>query len=524
MIKRITLSLLLLVLIALPNLATEASYQSAGSGNSNPARTAPSDGRAYIPFIQNSPTVTNNSLSACHFGLALLTPWTSFDVSTLGIGNYVDWGSTRNPSIPANIDYNRVLYVGDSSFLPTLARLPALLASNPGSVWIIGNEPDSEVTYQDHIAPEIYGERFYDLATLIRKDDPTAKIAFGPVIEPTPVRIYYLTQALNRVAQLAGGMAQAHALIDVYTIHGFILNEAHLYDSTGKAISWGAGLPVGYDPATWPAPELIHPELGETWKIYDLNTFTSRLINFRQWMKDQGEQNKPLWITEFGVLFPPEGNPYLYVSDAVTANFMAQAFDFMLGHKDPQLGYAADDNRLVQRWTWFSLNGRRNAAGGSLFDPTNNASTVVGDRYAQYDPSLSAVPVTNPTVYVLPNSLAAAPVSISNLPGRVNYIVSVKVGNQVSSDRRTGVMFNLYEGSTLIGSVSTEIPRCGGNVKVGFLMKDLLPGQSHTFSAHIALLPGNGVDNNNAANNQISFPPITMPNLVPRAFIPLVLQ
>jgi hypothetical protein len=397
----------------------------------------------------------------------------------------VDWGANRNPSIPANVDYFRVLYVNNTSFLTNLARLPGLLAKNPGAVWIIGNEPDSEVTYQDHITAEIYGERFYDLATMIRQDDPTATIAFGPVIQPTPIRMYYLTKALNRVAQLAGGVAQAHALIDVYTIHGFILNEAQLYDANGKSLSLGAGLPVGYDPATWPAPELIHPEWGETWKIFDINIFKSRLIGFRQWMKDQGDQNKPLWITEFGVLFPPMGNPYLYVSDPDTANYMAQTYDLMLGYKDPTLGYPADDNCLVQKWTWFSLNDRRTVFGGTLYDPANNHSTVVGDRFAQYDPPLSAVPVTNPTVYVVPNNLTATPISNSTLPGRVNYKVSLRIGNQVSSDRRTGVMANLYEGSTLIGSVSTEIPRCSGNVQVEYLMRDMLPGQPpHVFGPH----------------------------------------
>ena len=35
---------------------------------------------------------------------------------------------------------------------------------------------------------------------------------------------------------------------------------------------------------------------------------------------------------------------------------MLATFDYMLTAKDSRLGYAADDNRLVQRWAWFSLN------------------------------------------------------------------------------------------------------------------------------------------------------------------------
>jgi len=331
---------------------------------------------------------------------------------------------------------------------------------------------------------------------------------------------------LARIAQLAGGVAQAHALFDVYTIHGFILNEAQLYDANGKAISWGAGLPVGYNPATWPAPELIHPEFGETWKVYDINIFKQRLLAFRQWMKNQGDQNKPLWITEYGVLFPPMGNPYLYVSDPDTANYMVQTYDLMLGYKDPALGYPADGNRLVQKWTWFSLNDRRTAFGGTIFDPVNTYPTVVGDMFAQYDPPLSAVPVTNPTVYVVPNGLSATPISRSSVAGLLNYKISLRISNHVSSDRRTGITVNLYEGNTLIGSINTQIPRCSGTAVADFLLKDMLPGQAHTFSAHIALQPGNGTDSNSAANNQVSFAPLTLPNATtfpaPNTFIPII--
>ncbi len=526
MIKRIWLSLFLLVMTVLPTLGVQASYQPRALSSSASAQTLLPDTPSSGPSVQPAAATTYGMTQTCHFGLAMLDPWTSFDLSTVGFGNYVDWGTQRKVNVPANIDYIRVLYVGDNNFLNDLASLPGMLAKNRGAVWIIGNEPDSQVIYQDHISAEVYGERFYDLATLIRQDDPTATIAFGPVIQPTAVRMYYLTKALARMAQLAGGVAQAHALFDVYTIHGFILNEASLYDANGKTVSWGAGLPVGYDPATWPAPDLIHPEWGETWKTYDINIFKQRLINFRQWMKDNGDQDKPLWITEFGVLFPPMGNPYLYVSDPDTANYMAQTFDLMLGYKDPALGFPVDNNRLVQKWTWFSLHHRRTVFGGTLYDPANTYSTVVGDRFAQYNPPLAAVPVTNPAVYVVLNGLTVIPISRSSIPGRMNYQVSLRISNHVSSDRSTGITTNLYEGSTLIGSVNAQIPRCSGTAVAEYLLKDMLPGQAHTFSASIALQPGNGTDSNSAANSQVSFAPITLPDATtfpgPNTFFPMI--
>jgi hypothetical protein len=74
MIKRIMMSLFLLVLIALPTLATEANYQPAVSGISNPPSTQLSIGKAASPSMQNLPAASSALASTCHFGLALIAP------------------------------------------------------------------------------------------------------------------------------------------------------------------------------------------------------------------------------------------------------------------------------------------------------------------------------------------------------------------------------------------------------------------------------------------------------------------
>ena len=503
---------MLMVLITLPSGPIEANQQpifvKITNAVTNPAQSTPAP-----PYQQNFPVVFKGPAPTCHFGIAVVNSVNDYDLSTLGVGSYLDWSRLRNSSVPANIDYYNVLNVGDINYAAIKAQLPGLLMSNPGATWLIGNEPDAEVTYQDHVSAETYGERFFELATIIRQNDPKAKIGFGTVIQLTPIRIFYLTKALNRLVQLAGSAVQAHALIDVYAVHGFNLNEQPLYDANGKNISWGAGVPIGYDPATWPAPEVIRIDLGETYKTYDINIFKSRVINFRQWMKDEGEQNKPLWITEFGSLFPSIGNIYLQVSDLQTANFMDQTYDFMLGEKDPQLGFNDDDNRLVQKWTWYSLDQYRNVFGGSLFDPLTHQLTPVGERFMQYEPSLAAVPVTNPDVYMMTDGLRVTPVIKSSQPGRVNYKITVKVSNNLSSDRHTGVQIDLFDAGTLIGSIQTELPRCGGTALASFLMNGLLPGSMHTFTARVTLLAGNGIDTN-PANNQVAFAPISLTPLL----------
>jgi len=462
--------------------------------------------------VQQPQVATVATTQTCHFGIAVVSPFTGYDLSSLGVGSYIDFKRDRTTNVPANIDYYAVLYVGHKStndyYKPLL---PTIIANNPGGTWIVGNEPDSEVNYQDHLSAQAYAQRFFEMATSIRHLDPSAKIGFGPIIQASPVRLYYLTLAMNKLVQLAGSSAAAHALIDFYPIHAYNLNEAELYDASGKSISWGAGVPVGFNAASWPAPELIHPEWGETWKTYDINIFKTRVTAFRQWMKDQGEQNKPMWITEYGSLFPPEGNPYLYASDQDSANYMVQTYDFMLGYQDPSLGYAADSYRLVQKWTWFSLNDTRSHFGGSLYNPANQRLTPVGEKFYAYDPSLTAVPVTNPDVYVLPGSLVMTPMSPStSWPGRVNYKATVKVSNNISSDRQISGQIDLYDGATLIGTMQAMLPRCSGLLTVSYLLKNQTPGVTHNFSAKVTVLAGNGTDVNEA-NNTLLFASFLMP-------------
>jgi hypothetical protein len=68
-------------------------------------------------------------------------------------------------------------------------------------------------------------------------------------------------------------------------------------------------------------------------------------------MNARGLRDKPLWITEYGVLMPD-----WYVTDDQVKAFMTGSFDYLLSATDAGIGYPADGNRLVQRWAWNSLN------------------------------------------------------------------------------------------------------------------------------------------------------------------------
>ncbi len=39
---------------------------------------------------------------------------------------------------------------------------------------------------------EVYAARYYEIATTIRALDPSAKLVFGSIVQPTPIRLHYL--------------------------------------------------------------------------------------------------------------------------------------------------------------------------------------------------------------------------------------------------------------------------------------------------------------------------------------------
>jgi hypothetical protein len=54
---------------------------------------------------------------------------------------------------------------------------------------------------------------------------------------------------------------------------------------------------------------------------------------------------------------------------------------------DPNLGYPADENRLVQRWLWYSLDDL--IYGGALFDPNLLTRMKLGTDYAAYTDAIT---------------------------------------------------------------------------------------------------------------------------------------
>jgi hypothetical protein len=293
-----------------------------------------------------------------------------YHVAPLGVGWYSDWWYRAEPDQPADtiLEYVQLISVSDGSWPPNWTALENAVSANPGSTWLIGNEP--ECPNQDSVTPEVYAGRYHQAYTQIKGWDATAQIAIGAIVQPTPLRFRWLERAMAAYETNYGQRMP----VDVWNIHIQILPEG---SPDGQNPQAGAGIPVGVDPV---AEGLIPRQYGPVDNA-DPEILKSMVLDFREWMAAQGERDKPLIISEMGVLYP---SIYLVAGgteeerqrrgDRAIELFMAEAFKWLYHTTDAQIGYPADENRLVQRWLWFSLN-------DSFYDEDLNPRGFNGSLY-----------------------------------------------------------------------------------------------------------------------------------------------
>jgi len=332
-------------------------------------------------------------------------------------------------------------------------------------------------------------------------------------VQPTPIRMEYLNRALARMDSITGSRANSLTYVDIFTPHAFILNEV-----LGQC---GAGIPPGFE-NNHPDAFVITYDYAKT---HDINVFTAWMTDFRQWMKNIGAQDKPLWITEYGSLLPPEDPPggpnYVNVTDADTTQYMLQTLDFIYTAKDPTIGYnpplgqPGDEYRLVQKAYWYSLNEYRYHFGGSLFNPINKARTLVGDAYLAYDPPVSQVPQD-------PYPISANPTPLHYTLGsgktHVDYRVEVRVGNNVTAEKQAPVVVNLTVDGIPLTPQAGNLTRCGGVRGFSFDWPDVDPSALHHIQ--VTVNPDGGLVDTNLDNNTLEFDPSLF--LPTELFLPLM--
>ncbi|HID61966.1 MAG TPA: hypothetical protein EYP49_04405 [Anaerolineae bacterium] len=153
--------------------------------------------------------------------------------------------------------------------------------------------------------------------------------------------------------------------MDVWNVHNFLLRE--------ERDSWGVGIPPGLDATAGVLYEIEDHD--------DLEAFQSQILAFRRWMAERGQRDRPLVVSEYGIVMPPD---YGFDQARVQA-FLHATFDYFLTATDDALGYPQDGNRLVQWWAWYSLADTVYPT-GNLFDPETKTVTPLGAAFARYVP------------------------------------------------------------------------------------------------------------------------------------------
>ena len=463
----------------------------AGPLGSRPAQSLPGSSAAmtgYLPLVSSRAAASYGAYANCRFGAGqVLQPLTSYDTPSLNLGWYVDWHTQPSPPTPGGVEYMQVLRVSASGTTPSGSALASLVAANPGAWWLVGNEPDC--IYQDSVTPQIYAQVYHDAYAFITGLDPTARVAAGGIVQPTPLRMQYLDLVLSAYASRYGEPLPT----DAWSIHSFILREASCAAYPDSC--WGAEIPPGISAS--------HGRLYTLDDIDRLDIFQDRIVQFRQWMRDRGYRHTALLVTEYGTLLPyydpdslfydSEGNPF---DEARARQFMLGTFDFLLTATDASLGYPADEDRLVQRWLWYSLDDTV-SYGGALFNPDQLTRMALGDAYAQ---ATGAIPPTVDLLAVDVGQQGAIPYSPSS---PVTLTVRARVSNVGNTPVTQPVTVRILDGAGhQIGTdqvIGSGMRGCAHEEELTVTWPDLAPG---TYTVRVIVDPGNTVGEEDETNNQ----------------------
>ncbi len=342
---------------------TPAAARSVG-GTLTPSASAPAATRTAAPSV----TPVKSAGAGSAWGLpasergrvgvgATVLGSIDYDWGKASPGWWLNWSILPRPPLRPEIPFARVIATNAERFYPGLAEIRTTAAANPGNLWLIGNEPD--VAWQGNATAEQYATTYHDLYTALKEADPSARIAIGGVSQPTPLRLAYLDRILTVYKTRYG----TDMPVDIWNVHAFILRE--------ELNSWGVEVPLGMG--------VTQGRLYEVDNHADLSIFKQQIVDFRRWMAERGQRDKPLIVSEYGILMPED---YGFPSDLVK-QFMTATFDYFLTAKDTALGYSADENRLVQAFCWYSTSDTVYST-SNLFDPATRAVTPLGETFKQY--------------------------------------------------------------------------------------------------------------------------------------------
>ena len=465
----------------------------------------------------------------CRYGVATGDQKQKTWLETMGIGWYIDYNLNSNNSATAQkfrivrIKQNRDTF--DSTlYLPsyrltdpqTTQQLVANVLANPGQLWFIGNEPD-RIWAQDDTNPEIYAQAYHDIYKLIKSADPSAKVANAGLVQVTPGRLQYLSRVWDSYQSKYGETMP----VDVWNAHIYILSETQSDCKTPNGI---ANVALGSDlDLAMCEGKTANDCTSTSDRIYciaehdNLVIFRDQVRAMRQWMKEHGQQNKPLIISEFGILFPyipEEGGCYIqdelgrcFDRPRVKA-FMQNTLEFFETAVDSSIGYPEDDFKLVQQWLWFPLyhDYRSNSLIGQssdmLVDDYQNSKYADGDLNAlnelgQYYREEAMNDTLQPNLVINSDS----PTTIGS---SVSTVFQVWVENHGNTQATGPIAVTIYADAALTQVVGTaSIPKaifgCGSTVRTVYINATNLPEGEHTFWVKVD--PNNSITETNDNDN-----------------------
>lgn len=337
------------------------------------------------PAAPDAPAVVPST--NCRYGVSFIreAQYSDWWIPTLGAGWYGTFtvydtdqpAAQFVPIIRLRQDFRDGVRLPTYTFSPSLEKLAPVIRNHPGALWLVGNEVEIDNFRQDNIMPDLYAHAYHEAYHFVKGIDPTALVGIGSVTMGTPGRLQYLDIVLDTYEQTYG----LQMPIDVWNIHLYILAERTLYGNNyadGK-IALGTDPELAFkssasDPLKCPPPGLPDiPENDPRPDVYckaeydSVRIFREQVYNVREWMKERGYRDRPLIISEFGQLssytnpmpncsceHPQDEFGRCMCPERVTA-YLQDTVEFLENAVDPELGYAADDYRLVQRWMWYSI-------------------------------------------------------------------------------------------------------------------------------------------------------------------------
>ena len=392
---------------------------------------------------------------------------------------------------------------------PPVSRIKEIAAANPGSLWLLGNEierrdwPSSGggCAGQNEILPEVYAWAYHEIYVAIKEADPTARVANGSIIVPTPLRLQYMTRMWDEYLR----RYQVPMPVDVWHIHVYLGPE--------KRNDWGIDVPAGTDAdvgmfyfgGDWRKRVLVNK---------DFSYIPGLVRDFRAWMKERGQQNKPLIISEFGVSMPDWVMEGEFTPEKVRDEYMYPGLSYMLNAADPNLGCPADEYRLVQSVWWWSLDGDGgNYDGGSFFQyfngnllwsglgaPTHSPNPMGASQLGNY--WISYISALTEQVNLRPLTVVATPSLFSGTGEPVTATLRIQLSNSgnVAATQPFGV--TLYDGADQeVGSfVVNGLAGCGEVAEAVVTWPDLAPG---TYAIRVVVDPADQISEAREDDNEM---------------------